>query len=505
MEKIDGVNQQTFIARSSYSPDITITAKPQAIITAPSMRSGPDYATEVMMNPWDMEDEADIANLDAISQFKAFENEVFAGGVFSADAIVLPGAPQGQSDSQVWFNVAPSTPIATSRYRYFSFEMELDDTEYSDIGDKVSNGWVARVAWWEAGLAEDGSQTNDIILYEGRNRYTIDLADLDILEPDAALPAQTGWLGNAVLSHLRLDTTEVYIPTRFTLYEASLRAVPAITSAGLYTIDFEVTDDDSELVSLSFYTDGDNTGFDGQLVGGPFEFVPGKHRVTVDLSSTEGSSTYIYLVLDDGNSVTKRYADVPVDLNDTQDIANAPPMQPVVQNIEATISSLQVLVSKGNPSESVDSFSVSCSDGADSNITVQSLEAAVSVTGLSSNTVYYCSAIAINDAGSSPPSIAVEGALLLDSDGDGIPDGQDDYPYDAANGDADSDGLQDHIELELGTDPTNSDSDNDGYLDGDEVESGSDPLDPLDVPLSSALPIWLLIEKASYRASLQNN
>jgi len=49
-------------------------------------------------------------------------------------------------------------------------------------------------------------------------------------------------------------------------------------------------------------------------------------------------------------------------------------------------------------------------------------------------------------------------------------------------GDSDSDRLPDDREAALGTDPGNPDSDGDGYYDGDEVNLGSDPFDPASVP-----------------------
>lgn len=44
--------------------------------------------------------------------------------------------------------------------------------------------------------------------------------------------------------------------------------------------------------------------------------------------------------------------------------------------------------------------------------------------------------------------------------------------------DSDGDGLPDHEELRIGTDPFSADTDQDGYLDGDEVANGYDPLTP---------------------------
>ncbi len=51
--------------------------------------------------------------------------------------------------------------------------------------------------------------------------------------------------------------------------------------------------------------------------------------------------------------------------------------------------------------------------------------------------------------------------------------------------DNDGDGLGNHEELELGTDPNNPDTDGDGYSDGVEVEQGSNPLDPADIPTTT--------------------
>jgi len=82
--------------------------------------------------------------------------------------------------------------------------------------------------------------------------------------------------------------------------------------------------------------------------------------------------------------------------------------------------------------------------------------------------------------------------LVLDSDGDGVPDHLDAFPNDSAEQyDTDGDGLGDNAETntgtyvsptDTGTDPTDADSDDDGADDHNEVEAGTDPLDPASFP-----------------------
>ena len=58
-------------------------------------------------------------------------------------------------------------------------------------------------------------------------------------------------------------------------------------------------------------------------------------------------------------------------------------------------------------------------------------------------------------------------------------------PVDAPWGDemdSDADGLNDALEIELGTDPDSADSDGDGFDDADEVAQGADPTDGTDRP-----------------------
>ena len=90
-------------------------------------------------------------------------------------------------------------------------------------------------------------------------------------------------------------------------------------------------------------------------------------------------------------------------------------------------------------------------------------------------------------------AVPIEPPGELDTDGDGVPNLDDNCPLrsnpeqedfdedglgDACDPDDDDDGLSDAQEEQEGTDPLDPDTDDDGVSDGDEVAAGTDPLDP---------------------------
>lgn len=91
------------------------------------------------------------------------------------------------------------------------------------------------------------------------------------------------------------------------------------------------------------------------------------------------------------------------------------------------------------------------------------------------------------ERGPIPPGTTVEyrlghgtDPLRADTDGDGLPDGDEAalHRTDPLRVDSDGDGLSDMRELALGTDPMSPDTDGDGLLDGWEAAHGLDPLVP---------------------------
>ena len=104
-------------------------------------------------------------------------------------------------------------------------------------------------------------------------------------------------------------------------------------------------------------------------------------------------------------------------------------------------------------------------------LVVSVVVAAIATTNLGAQITVSMQRLVCNIAGQdcgAPP----ENAAQLDTDGDGVLDGDDPVPN---HGDIDGDGLTDGEEIALGSDPNVADTDGDGVSDGEEYENGTDP------------------------------
>ena len=300
------------LATSGYSAKLTVNGKPRIKITTPSYTSGVDYAASIVDNPWDMNDDADIVNDYGPVSSNNFINPVYANGTFCAVATNPNPGSQPHSDVRVLFNIDQNNPIETNKFRYLTYEMEVDESNYGNISDKVMDGWVTRAVWYNTSISADGSVTQGHLTYEGRNTYTIDLHQAGILDLNAGLPANTGWQGNNFLENLRIDPLENTVNTKFYLYDVKLTAEPKVMD-DTYTIEYESYDHESQSGTVSFYYDTDKIGFNGTLIGTQNVNLGNSGTYTFSTSGINNGSYFIYASVTDasGNNF-KFYADVPL-------------------------------------------------------------------------------------------------------------------------------------------------------------------------------------------------
>ncbi len=302
----DNSNTDTLLATSNYSAKITINAKSHIEFINPSMTSGKDYATAVLNDPWDMNQSSDIAQMYNVG------GSQFTNGFFVAT--------NGNSDPYIYLNVNTSTPVETQKYKYVTFTMRVDDTSVQDqpfggnIKEKVATGWMSRFFWGSTGI-DPKSTSNDIVLYEGIQSYSIDLTGA--LTPnvsDDTIVDPTLWQTYATNGYFRFDPLEMPVPTQFFLYDMKLTGNPVPDSEGLFNMEFELSDAENESVTVAFYRDNDKAGYNGTLIGNK-SYLPGVHSYEFNTCGLDVGEYYIYAVMtDSAGNVSRHYAEVPINI-----------------------------------------------------------------------------------------------------------------------------------------------------------------------------------------------
>lgn len=294
---------ERIVAASPYSPKITINAKPSIMFNNPSYTSGIDYATSELNNPWDMNDAADVRKTEELT------NVTFTGGAMNARAV--------GGDSKVFLNTNnQSTPINTKKYRYLTFEMEVDETGYTTINNKVAEGWVARFFWStiDEKITVDGSSTFHNHLFERKRSYTYDLhAPVKKLVDSLnnGVP-NTGWLANPFVGSFRFDPLENTIQTNFNLFDVKLTTVPEFIT-DTYTMSFSSKDMEGGAGTVEFFYDTDSTGLNGTSIGSMNITLGGNHQFVLNQQNFPAGTYFIYAkVTDAAGNISHIYSDVPL-------------------------------------------------------------------------------------------------------------------------------------------------------------------------------------------------
>ncbi len=306
----DNVDNDTVVATSQYSGKLTINAKPKIVFNNPSYTSGEDFATANLNNPWDFNDAADITNLSLSDNHssKQIKDYIFQDDYFTGTAFIPTGSAQSETEAQVWLNT--SFPILTSKYKYLTYELELDPTGYGH--DKLGKGWMARISWYNIGFVQDGSITNDIVTYEGLRSYSLDLSTVSLEHEETGLPNK-GWNSIPQATLLRIDPSETSTDTIFKLHDVKLTANPEPDyTTNQFEIKFDLSDKENNASTIEFFVDTDKTGHDGTSLGVAQYTTGNSNTYTFSTLNMAQGDYYIYAkVTDSVGNLSYRYSDIP--------------------------------------------------------------------------------------------------------------------------------------------------------------------------------------------------
>ncbi len=288
---------------------LPVNSTPQVEVTAPSFISGPDYASQVLGDSWDMSNPEDVAGLPNLT------NVSFSGGILRAQNV------NGNEDGQVSLRIG--TPIDTARFRYATYRMQID-TMPSPL-----NAPVARFLWWNTNAAMAGV-TEDIVIYQGFRTVSFDLATI---ERDATGPG-IAW-NSGPQRFFRLDPHEYTQSMPFQLDYVMLTGNERADTA--FNIRYNPSDADGTTPAVSFFYDTDTQGFNGTAItcstapdvsngpnpvyvpiiskGSSPPLLPSGLSCRWNTATLPAGTYYVYATASDGLDSTSVYAQIPVEIS----------------------------------------------------------------------------------------------------------------------------------------------------------------------------------------------
>jgi hypothetical protein len=232
----------------SAAQSFTVNHPPVVTVIDPDITGGADFATDVLGNPWDMADAADVRRLEGV---------INSSFVTDAGLPALQATATSTGDPQVTL-LDGGGVVNTGRYRRLTYTLTLD-TDFGLDGSQ-GHGSLARV-FWSHGAAI--TLTNDILVWPGRESYTVDLATLSVanggIETDCpgGCAATAPWASRAA-HHVRFDPHESILGVRFRLAQVKLAAMDEVTQGQTFPVRYRFDDlDTSSTFDAEIYLDAD--------------------------------------------------------------------------------------------------------------------------------------------------------------------------------------------------------------------------------------------------------
>ncbi len=280
--------------RRADAPVSPPSGLPIARILTPNEEGGVDYATE-NGNPWDM------SGPDDVLEAHDMVNVSFANGEMYATS----------NDNDAFIDLPLRTPFNTDRYHRATFEVCYDGA--MSFADAPGGGMNARVAWYPTG-GPAWSETQDIVVYPGCQRVSIDLAT----NPPAAVNDENtifkfGWRGQS-LAHLRIDLNEDPGIRHMTVRDVKFADDAAFS--GTYPITF-IDAAGAAGVTADIYATLNDGAYDGVKIASNVPVHGGVNTFTWNGKDAAGNTmpnaTYsIWMVMKNASGVASNYASGPL-------------------------------------------------------------------------------------------------------------------------------------------------------------------------------------------------
>lgn len=278
---------------TSASRAFTINTPPLVRVIDPDVTGGADFATEVLGNPWDLADAADVPVLEGV---------INSTVVNEAGAPALQATGTNTGDPRVTLLNGGNVLINSGRYRRLTFTLTLD-TPFGLDGGR-GDGSLARVLWGSQMLADSNSMTNtnDILIWPGRETYTIDLSGLTVanggIETECSICQTTPWLTSSV-RFFRLDPHEATTGVTFRLAQVKLAAADEVMLGQSFDVRYRVDDPDAGTTyTAQFYLDTDQDSTSGLVLMGSATNVARGMDLTFPMTVsgvTPGIEYYVYV------------------------------------------------------------------------------------------------------------------------------------------------------------------------------------------------------------------
>jgi len=198
---------------------VNVVPRPLPTIKAPSLEGGADYATTYLRDPWDMNGPPDVkswANTCGASYTKV-------PGAFSGYNCLTPYT--GHIDDPLIELRVGSGKLAIPSHKFHRLTLEFTYSGPFSLYGGCHGGTIGRVMWLTTMHSGPVRQTQDIITWKDRTKFTVDLDMHKLLLNDG--PAST-WTPFVVppghyVTYLRFDPNEDTCARYFHLHDVKLR------------------------------------------------------------------------------------------------------------------------------------------------------------------------------------------------------------------------------------------------------------------------------------------